>query len=278
MNLKTQKMVAKVAGAALVVGGAGYGVTKLFSHSSAPAAPTPVTVNAPKNAPVAQAPVQIPAPAPIKRGDNADEKAAKLAMLTSADQQLLQSRGFTVQNQQGSFGRDCNSNGTTDGSGWHGVGTSLSYKVSRSGQTGDICVAHSGKNGVNAQVSGFNATSGVIVQPPVSQAPQVAPSAPSQAKAILSGMDVEKKQKVLAMQTLDLGILRSQGLKVHDFKGQMGRACNSDGSTDGQGFKGTGSSISYLVSRNGQMGQICLTHGGKIDSLKAQLGSPFVPQ
>jgi hypothetical protein len=162
ISLKTQKQLA--IGAVAVFGI--YGLSSLFGHSSSPEkAPTPSpktveTVN-PQDRPRPQqaAPVSVPAqiPTPQPKRDNKDEKAQKLSNLQKADVAWLKANGYTPIERLFPFGRDCNNNGTTDGTGYHGTSTSISYSVTYDDKQGIICIAHGGKGGTKLKPSAFTA-------------------------------------------------------------------------------------------------------------------------
>ncbi len=168
MLLKTQK---KVAAAAAGVLAGGLVLTGLYnwisSEDDAPKAPEnkpAVVARAPEphkvEPPVAVKPAPAPqaqadAPVPVKKKDDAEEKKAKLGALQRGDVDRLRAEGYTVHRRTLPFGRACNSDGTTDGTGYHGTSTSISYDVTLNGRDGKICVAHSGKGGVKVSTSPF---------------------------------------------------------------------------------------------------------------------------
>ena len=163
MDLETKKKVATVGAVVLGVALAGGFLVHEFSSSASHHETVAVTqTTAPVRAPY-QEPAPVTAPVTPHRGDNASEKQQKLAALEAMDLALLHGQGIRVGNPIDKntgqpirpFGRSCNADGTTNGDGWHGTSTAISYDAQKNGQTGLICVAHSGKGGSNLAPSVF---------------------------------------------------------------------------------------------------------------------------
>lgn len=175
MHLETQKKVAKVVGIGLVAGVSFWGLSKAFNSSSnAPAQPQstvvvtqPTQPRTPEKTITYTPPVTQTTTAPQttteqKKGDSQDEKKQKLGNLQLADKAALEQMGYTVYRRDTNFGRKCDCEetgiGKTDGTGYHGTSTSISYEVkSAQGQNGIICVEHSGKGGVKQKFGQFRA-------------------------------------------------------------------------------------------------------------------------
>lgn len=260
MKLKTQKKVAKISGVALAGAGLIWGASALFTGGSdEPAEPAPeprVAETVPAPAPKQAVPATKQAPAVIT-GDSAETKDAKLKKLTVAHTAELGERGYTIRQPLGKQGRTCNPDGTTDGDGWNGYATSFSYSVqeNETGKVGRICVDHSGKEGSKIAVTAFN------------------PAADSPAVQIPESGN--KAETLRALQMRDVGDLRAIGYAVKSVAGEFGRRCDADGTTDGLGYKGKATAISYNVAKDGSTGLVCVERQG--EGSKQHVVGGFVP-
>lgn len=158
MLLKTQKRLAVVFAAVVGIGALGY-LLKPSPKAHKQPAPMSDVVHTP--APTAPVVPQARPANPLKQtGDNADQKATKLEALRTADEALLTSKGFrnirADMNRLGNCvktGSDTG-NGLTDGSGYHGTSSAISYTADNNVGSFNICVQHSGKGGSKVQVYG----------------------------------------------------------------------------------------------------------------------------
>lgn len=266
MNFRTQKTVAKwISGITAASAITYFGIVPAFNAVS----------DAMERAAIAEkaAPKKIPAPVIVRdvpnpvvaqpKGDDEAVKKEKLGKLQLADYKMLGAKGMELKERLFPFGRNCENDGTTDGTGYHGTSTSISYRAVYEGQEGLICVAHSGKGGVKASVSRFN--------PVASNQPPVTKPVPGK-----GGDDAgEKERKLTMLWKADSAILQDRGYRITGISKTFGRNCNADATTDGTGYHGTSTSFSYTVTGKGN-GTICIAHSGKNGS--KVLVSPFVPQ
>ncbi|TAL28692.1 MAG: hypothetical protein EPN97_14255 [Alphaproteobacteria bacterium] len=140
MNFKRNFLIAAFTAVAAI------GMVGCDNHSNTQQQPAPNPPAAVQTAPVT-APVQQPVqPAPVKKGDTPEQKAAKLAAMEQNDVAVLAAMGYKANARTG-MGY-CPDGGAPDGSGYHGVSTAIQYDVQKadgsSSQHWEVCVAHKG--------------------------------------------------------------------------------------------------------------------------------------
>lgn len=227
MKLKTQKQLL-VAGLAVTgVSLAGYGLVHAFSGASSPSPNHNITVNQP---PVTRTPTV------------ANDEQQTISALEQIDLNGLHSHGYRVAPPTRAFGETCNTDGTTDGSGYHGSHTSISYDISKNGQTGKACITHDG-NGHGHVTVKFDSAAQPVAPPP--------PAANGNDQALIS-----------TYESSDAQALGSHGYNVERTL-SLGSTCYSDGTTDNSGPHGSTSAISYQVNHNGREGRACVAHNGQ---------------
>jgi hypothetical protein len=232
MSLKTEKRIA-VAGAAVVgVAVVGFGLSHVFSGTSAPHQPTspPISVTqpAPIQNPVTQPPVVNP---PVV----VDNQQQVLHDLEQSDLRGLHSHGFKVSQPSGplAFGSTCNADGTTDGAGYQGANTAISYDVVKDdGRVGKACITHPAGH--------------VVVK--YNQAAATTQPTP------------QTFNPVPGLEAADRQGLANKGVYVQGQPLSYGSTCYSDGTTDNSGQHGANTAISYQITRNGQSGKACVAH------------------
>jgi hypothetical protein len=226
MKLKTQKRAAVATVVLAGVVGLGYGVTHLFNSASTET-PTPVVVQQPT-------PVN-PAPYYPSQPSNA-EKQAVLEALAANDKAGLESHGYVVVGLSPPFGATCNNNGTTDGAGYQGNTTAISYDVSKNGQPGKACVSHDADGTSHVK---FKLASNF---------------APSQQ------LSADQQQVVAGIEAGDTKRLGDKGISVTRVLPSFGLACRDDGTTDGTGYHGSNTAVAYEITRGGRTGKVCVAH------------------
>ena len=226
MTLKTQKRVAAGVGILAGVLLLGAGVTHVFnSASSNTPAPVAVVQVAPVNHQSQSQPNQ----------PSATEMKSVISGLVAKDKQGLESHNYIVNGLLTPFGSACNNDGTTDGAGYQGALTSISYDISKSGKEGKACVSHdaSGQGHVVVKMA-------TLSPPPVVSQDQ---------QQVLSGLEASDRQR-----------MGNKGITVNSLILPFGLSCQNDGTTDGTGYHGSNTSLAYEIVRNGQTGKACVAH------------------
>jgi hypothetical protein len=145
LTLKQQKTALKVGGGVVAAGVLVLGLSGAFHHAAHHTVPVETT---------SQTSSYVATTVPVQA--ESQEKQQKLSALESADIGRLANLGYHANDRRLPFGRECMANGTTDGTGYHGTSTGISYDVQKSnGAEGVICIAHSGKGGLHAGVGSF---------------------------------------------------------------------------------------------------------------------------
>lgn len=92
----------------------------------------------------------------IQTPDELSKKEKKIVgALQWADIGRMQAEGYVVERRLLPFGRTCNANGTTDGTGYQGTNTAISYQVIKDEVVGRVCVTHSGAGGADYKEGPF---------------------------------------------------------------------------------------------------------------------------
>jgi hypothetical protein len=154
-----------------------------------------------------------------------------------------------------SFGASCSEDdSTTDGAGFSGTNTSISYGVVYNGQKGRACVAHF-DGGAQGHATSF------YPEPPV-DTPTLRPA--EGAARIIAQLPPAQRAVVDALVISDLGKLTTRYESATASKLPIGANCiEGKGTTIGTGFNGTATSIAYDVTSNGERGHVCVSHYGQ---------------
>ncbi len=231
MSLKTEKRVAVVGAAVVGVAVVGFGLSHVFSGASSPHQPAspPVSVTQPT-------PVQNPVtPPPVVNPPVVDNQQQVIHDLEQSDLRGLHAHNFKVSQPSGplAFGSTCNADGTTDGAGYQGANTAISYGVvSQDGRAGTACITHPAGH--------------VVVH--YNQAAATTQPAP------------QTFNPVPGLEAADRQGLANKGVYVQGNALSYGSTCYADGTSDGSGQHGANTAISYEIQRNGQYGKACVAH------------------
>lgn len=265
MLLKNQQKLGIALSVALVGSLSIWGLSRAFngassSQGSAPVAQQTNTQPAPQpyNPPAPQPynppspPVYTPPPAPV------EDSAQVLRDLHAKDIRGLQRKYTGVDDAGLPLGNGCLSSGLTNGTGYAGKATSISYNVTDgSGQRGRVCVSRDLARGKN-NVTDF-----------VSTSPAPAPVGNNGA------LDADQKSVLLALKDRDVPQLQKHYAAVSGWNKPFGSSCLSNGLTNGSGYNGNDTSISYNVTdASGRPGRVCVDHYSNGASPRA---TAFVP-
>ncbi|MCD8566329.1 MAG: hypothetical protein LRY36_00045 [Alphaproteobacteria bacterium] len=248
--LERKKKIAKILGAGtlglgLTLGGAGVAISVSEHFKEVATEQARIAEQQAKAQEKARAQAQIEAQARAEA--QAKAQAARkntINKLTELDATTLKAQGYTVHRQLSEMGSNCADEGRTNNTGYNGETTALAYTVSKDGRNGMVCVSH---GAAGPLVSMFAVT------------------APPQQRPATSSQQQDKETVIKTLTGNDIKVMRQKGFELEGYSANdsstLGSRCNNNGTTNGTGYNGWNTTISYKVhDRSGKQGKVCIEH------------------